>query len=185
MRTSLTLIMLIIVSGCASTGPNRGCDFEGCGLTPKEAQAEAKEKAEFDRELAEQAQAKSRAKTPGTSIVDYVKAWGTPDTTEIMDGKIVYGYLGKKPHFAVFDQGKLNSWIIDRHTVEQRANKSEQNDERRSEHLRAAFQNMSNTLGNQKSQNNSGGQSCRNWRPMAQLGCSVVCINDSWAQVCN
>lgn len=84
----------------------------------------------------------------GTSIGEYTKYFGEPDSKELFDKKkMVYWYNGQDPFFAVFEDGKLVSYVIDRETINRRADRNDRNrrdamflEEQRAESRRRAWQ---------------------------------------------
>lgn len=92
----------------------------------KESERIKKENAE---RLAEQKKAeeifklKMNSLEPNTPMATFKKYWGEPQTQEVINGMKVFWYDDtQSPFFVAFKNGKLTSVIIDRNTIQERAN---------------------------------------------------------------
>jgi hypothetical protein len=121
------LIFVLLLTGCASAArheqflevarQNQACFKDPNCNTPE------KRKALADQEMLSQRERIRMA--AGTSILEYMKYFGSPDSKELLDGKEVYWYNDAQPFFAVFQNGKLVSYIIDRSTINRREDQRE------------------------------------------------------------
>lgn len=60
------------------------------------------------------------APAAGALITTFIKLRGEPDRRELRDGEDVLWYDGAEPYYAIFKDGKLTSYYIDRETIARR-----------------------------------------------------------------
>jgi hypothetical protein len=87
--------------------------------------AEKAEQAKLDKEKREAEilnKNRMRVKQPGSDIHEFVKYFGEPTTSELMDGKLIlwYDLGGSMPVFVHFKNNKLTDIIMDRVTYQNR-----------------------------------------------------------------
>lgn len=122
------LLTIIFISGCGHASKRHEAflnairEKQACYENPACDSPDKRARLKEEGVIAEKDKIRMKS---GTSIEEYTKVFGEPQSKELSKGQLVYWYDEPEPFFAVFEDGKLVSYFIDRNTLNRRSDKRE------------------------------------------------------------